>query len=89
MIRSLVGFAALLAVASVCASSEALACDKGGCPCDRSAVAQAQGKAPAKTAERCNCEGQSDCTCKKGQCKCSKCQLRHRQPELPSAPSRA
>jgi len=79
MTRSILGLTAFLALAGMSLSpSVSLACDEAGCPCHRSVSSRERAKAPP-VAEKCKCEGQSDCTCKKGQCKCSKCQLRHRQ----------
>lgn len=36
-------------------------------------AADSSAKQPELLAEKCKCEGPSDCTCKKGQCGCSKC----------------
>jgi len=34
---------------------------------------------PEVVAEKCKCDGPSDCTCKKGQCACAKCSKPHHQ----------
>jgi len=85
MTRAALGLATFLALAGVSLHpAVALACDQAGCPCHHSASAGEPAKAAPQMAEKCKCEGQSDCTCKKGQCKCSKCQLRNH----PSQPDR-
>jgi hypothetical protein len=33
-------------------------------------------------AEKCSCQGASDCTCKKGECQCKKCGGRHKKATL-------